>query len=119
MDNTFYNRAGLINLLALGALPLYNTQTATSTPSMATDIATMAKVVHNMPLKLQQRIIQGEFIDLSELLQANFQFKYSSVEANNAFKLVHEDETVLMWPRKKGKQIDQFPGDMVFYLGPL
>ena len=73
---------------------------------MVTDIAPMAKVIPNVILKLQQKIIQGEFIDLSELLQANFQFKYALVEANNAFKLVHKDETVLMWPRKKGKQID-------------
>ena len=73
---------------------------------MATDIATMAKVVANMPLKLQQRIIQGEFIDLSELLQADFQFKYASIEDNNGFMLVHKDKTVLMWSRKKGKQIN-------------
>ena len=53
-----------------------------------------------------KKIIQGEFIDLSELLQADFQFKYASVDSNNAFKLVHKDKTVLMWPRKKGKQID-------------
>ena len=70
---------------------------------MATDIATMAKVIPNVPLKLQQRIIQGEFIDLSELLQADFQFKYASVDSNDAFELVHKDEIVLMWPRKKGK----------------
>ena len=68
IDNTFYNRAGLTNLLAPGILPLYSTHTATSTPSTATDIANMAKVIPNVPLKLQQRIIQGEFIDLSELL---------------------------------------------------
>ena len=37
---------------------------------------------------------------------ADFQFKYASVDSNNAFKLVHKDKTVLMWPRKKGKQID-------------
>ena len=36
------------------------------------DIATMAKVIANVPLKLQQKIIQDEFIDLSELLQADF-----------------------------------------------
>ena len=73
---------------------------------MVTDIANMAKVIPNVPLKLQQKIIQGEFIDLSEFLQANFQFEYASVEANDAFELVHKDETVLMQPRKKGKQID-------------
>ena len=73
---------------------------------MATDIATMAKVILNVPLKLQQRIIQGGFIDLSELLQADFQFKYASIDSNYVFKLVHKDKTVLMWPRKKGKQID-------------
>ena len=77
-------------------LPIYSAQTTTSTPSMATDIATMAKMIPNVPLKLQQKIIQGEFIDLSELLQANFQFKYASVEANDAFKLVHKDKSVLM-----------------------
>ena len=59
-----------------------------------------------VPLKLQQRTIQGEFIDLSELLQADFQFKYASVDSNDAFELVHKDETILMQPRKKGKQID-------------
>ena len=73
---------------------------------MVTDIATMAKVIPNVPLKLLQKIIQGEFIDLSELLQADFQFKYASVGANDAFELVHKDETALMQPRKKGKQID-------------
>ena len=73
---------------------------------MATDIATIAKVIPNVPLKLQQRIIQGEFIDLSELLQADFQFKYASIEVNDAFELVHKEETVLMWPGKKGKQIN-------------
>ena len=66
----------------------------------------MAKVIPNVPLKLQQKIIQGEFIDLSELLQANFQFKYASVEPNDAFKMVHKDETVFMQFRRKGNQID-------------
>ena len=47
-----------------------------------------------MPLKLQQRIIQGEFKDLSELLQADFQFKYTSIDSNDAFELIHKDETV-------------------------
>ena len=70
---------------------------------MATDIATMTKVIPNVPLKLQQRSIQGEFIDLSELFQADFQFKYASVDANDAFELVHKDETVLMQPRKARK----------------
>ena len=60
---------------------------------MATDIASMAKVIPNVSLKLQQKIIQGEFIDLSEVLQADFQFKYASIDTNNAFKLVHKDET--------------------------
>ena len=73
---------------------------------MAKDIATMTKVIPNITLKLQQGIIQGEFIDLSELLQADFQFKHASIEAKNAFELVHKDETVLMQPRKKGKQIN-------------
>ena len=94
------------NLLALGTLPLYSVQTATSTPSIVTDIPNMDKVIPNIPLKLQQKIIQGEFMDLSEVLQADFQFKYASIEANNAFQLVCKDKTVLMWPRKKGKQID-------------
>ena len=105
MNGTFYSRAGSATLLAMGPL-LYGSQSATSTPSTATDIATMAKVIPNVPLKLQQRIIQGEFIDLSELLQAEFQFKYTSINSNDAFELVHKDETVLMWPRKKGIQID-------------
>ena len=73
---------------------------------MVTDIATMTKVISNVLLKHQQKIIQGEFIDLSELLQADFQFKYTSVEANDVFEFVHKDETVLIWPRKKGKSID-------------
>ena len=68
MDNTFYSRTGLTNLSALGTLPLSNTQTVTSTSSMATDIATIATVIPNVLLKLQQRIIRGKFIDLSELL---------------------------------------------------
>ena len=105
MDYTFYSRAGQANLPAMGSLP-YSSQTATSAPSMAMDIATMAKVIPNILLKLGQKIIQGEFIDLSELLQADFQFKYTSIDFNNAFELVHKDETVLMWPRKKDKHID-------------
>ena len=104
-DGTSYSRARLANLSAMGPLP-YGTQMATSAHSMATDIATLAKVILNMLLKHQQRIIQGEFIDLSELLQADFQFKYASIESNNAFELVYKDVTILMQPRKKGKQID-------------
>ena len=73
---------------------------------MATDIATMAKVIPNVPLKLQQRILKGEFIDLSELLQADFQFKYALLDSNNAFELVHKDETMIMQPRKKCMWID-------------
>ena len=64
------NSSGLTNLSAPGTLPVYSAQTATNTPSMVTDIATMAKVIPNVPLKLQQKILQ--LIDLSELLQANF-----------------------------------------------
>ena len=71
-NNTLYNRAGLTNLSALGTLPLYSVQMATSATSMATDITTMAKVIPNVVLKFQQKIVQGEFIDLSELLQADF-----------------------------------------------
>ena len=63
-------------------------QTTTNATSMATDIATMAKEIPNVPLRLQQKIIQGEFIDLSELLQADFQFKYASVDSNRTFELV-------------------------------
>ena len=72
---------------------------------MATDMATMVKVIPNVPLKLQQEIMQGEFIDLSELLQPDFRFEYASVDSNGAFKLVYKDETVIMWPREKVKQI--------------
>ena len=105
MDGTFYSRLGLTTLPAMGPLS-YSSQMATSVPSIVMDIATMANVIPNVPLKQQQRIIQGEVIDLSELLQADFQFKYASVDSNDAFELVHKDKTVLMWPRKKGKQID-------------
>ena len=70
----------------MGPLPGVS-QTTTNATSMAMDIATMAKVIPNVPLKLQQKIIQGEFIDLSELLQADFQFKYASIDSNNAFEL--------------------------------
>ena len=107
LDGTLYSnsRPGLDTLLASGPLPC-SSQTITNATSIAMDIATMAKVIPNMPLKLQQRIIQGEFIDLSELLQADFQFKYASIDSNNAFELVHKDETLLMWPRKKGRQIN-------------
>ena len=73
---------------------------------MATDIATMAKVIPNVSMKIQQRIIQGEFINLSELLQADFQFKYASIDSNDAFELVCKDKTVHMLPRKKGRQIN-------------
>ena len=69
------------------------------------DMATMAKVIPNMPLKLLQRIMQGGFIDLTELLQADFQFKYASIDSNHDFKLIHKDETVLMQPRKKGNRL--------------
>ena len=105
-NNTLYNRAWLTNLYDPGALPLYSAQAATSTPSMTTDITTIAKMIPNVLLKLQQKVVQGGFIDLSEFLQANFQFKYASVEAKNAFKLVQKQVTVLMQPRKKGKHID-------------
>ena len=103
-DNTSHARMGLATLPATGLQP-YNIQTVANGPNMTMDITTMAKVIPNMPPKLQQRIIQGEFIDLSELLQADFQLKYASVDSNNAFKLIHKDETVLMQP-KKGKQIN-------------
>ena len=105
MDGTFYSSSGQAALLATGSVP-YSSQTATSAPSMAIDIANMAKVIPNVPLKLQQKIIQGWFIDLSELLQADFQFKYASIDYNDAFELVQKDKTVLMQPRMKGKQID-------------
>ena len=75
---------------------------------MTTDITMMAKVIPNMLPKLQQRIIQGVFIDHPELLQADFQFKYASVDSNDAFKLIHKDEMVLMWPPKK-RQANQLP----------
>ena len=71
---------------------------------MTTDITKMAKVIPNVLPKLQQRIIQGEFIDLSELLQADLQFKYTSVDSNNVFKLIQKDEMVLMQPRKKASR---------------
>ena len=92
-----------ITLLATGLLPGIS-QTTTNATSMAKDIATMAKVIPNVPLKLLQKIIQSEFIDISELLQADFQFKYASLDS--PFELVHKDETGLMWPRKKYRQID-------------
>ena len=98
------NRLGLASLPATGPLPC-SSQAITNVNCMAMDIATMAKVIPSVPLKLQQRIIQGEFIDLSELLQADFQFKYASVGSNNAFKIVHQDKTMLMWTRNKGRQI--------------
>ena len=96
---------GLATVPATGPQP-YSFQTAGSLPHMTMDKATMAKVIPNLPPKLQQRIIQGEFIDLSELLQAGFQFKYASIDSNNTFELIHKDETVLMQLRKKGKSID-------------
>ena len=107
LDGPLYSniRPGLVTLLAMGPLPGIS-QTTTNATSMATDIATMAKVIPNVPVKLQQKIIQGEFIDLSELLQTDFQFKYASIDSNDAFELVHKDETMLMWPRKKCRQID-------------
>ena len=107
LDGFLYSniRLGLVTLLATGPL-LGISQTTTNATSMATDIATMAKVIPNVPLKIQQGIMQGEFIDLSELLQAEFQFKYVSVDSNNTFELVHKGETMVMWPRKKCRQID-------------
>ena len=104
-DKTSHGRMGLATLPATRPQP-YNIQTAASGPNMAMDISMMAKVIHNMPPKLQQRIIQGHFIDLSELLQVDFQFKYASVDSNDVFKLIYKDETVLMQPRKEGKQIN-------------
>ena len=53
MDGTFYSRAGLATTSTMGPLP-YGSQTAMSTPSTAINIAIMAKVIPNMPLKLQQ-----------------------------------------------------------------
>ena len=66
-DNTSHGRRGLAALPATGPQP-NNIQTAASEPNMTTDITTMGKVIPNMLPKLQQRIIQGEFIDLSMLL---------------------------------------------------
>ena len=105
LDGPLYSniRLGLVTLLAM-PLPGIS-QTTTNATSMAMDIATMAKVITNMPLKLQQKIIQGEFIDLCELLQADFQFKYASVDSNDAFEQMHKDEIMLMQPRKKCRQI--------------
>ena len=40
--------------------------------TMITDMTAMAKVIPNVPLKLQHWIIHGMFIDLSELLLADF-----------------------------------------------
>ena len=74
----------------------YGSQTAIRAPSTMANIATMAKVIPNMPLKLQQRIIQGEFIDLSDLLQADFPFKYASIDSNDTIELIHKEETVLV-----------------------
>ena len=103
-DNTSHGRMGLATLLAIGPWP-YNIQTAASGPNMTTDITMMAKMIPNVPPKLQQGVIQGEFIDLSELLQAGFQFKYASIDSNNMFKLIHKDEMVFMWPRKKASRL--------------
>ena len=103
-DGTFYSRAGSATLPAMRPL-LYGSQSASSTPSMATDIATMAKVIPNVPLKIQQRFIQGEFIDLSELFQADFQFKYASIDSNDAFKLVHKDKTVLYGLERRASRL--------------
>ena len=107
LEGTLYgnSRPVLASLPATGLLPC-SSQAITNVICMAMDIATMAKVIPNLPLKLHQRIILGEFIDLSELLQADFEFKYASVDFNNAFELVHKEKTMLMWPRKKGRQID-------------
>ena len=73
LDGPLYSniRLGLVTLLATGPL-LGISQKTTNAMSIATDIATMAKVIPNVPLKLLQKIIQGEFIDLSQLLQADF-----------------------------------------------
>ena len=107
LDGPLYSniRLDLVTLLVMGPL-LGIAQTTIIPTSMATNIATMAKVIPNVPLKLQQRIIQGEFIDLSELFQAVFQFKQASIDSNNAFELVHKDETMLMQTRKKCRQIN-------------
>ena len=56
----------------MGPLPIYSAQTASNTPSMEENRATMVKVIPNVPLTLQQKIMQVEFIDLSELLQSDF-----------------------------------------------
>ena len=99
-DNTSHCRMGLATLLATGPWP-YNIQTVASGPNMTMDITLMAKMIPNVPLKLEQRIIQGEFIDLSKFLQADFEFKYASIDSNDAFELIHKDKIVLMHPRKK------------------
>ena len=103
-DNTSHGKMGHSTLLATGPQP-YNIQTAASGPNMTMDITTMVKVTPNVLLKLQQRIIQGEFIDLSELLRADFQFKYASIDSNDTFELIYKDERVLMWPRKKASRL--------------
>ena len=107
-NSTFgsYGSPGTTNLSALETLPIYSMQMAPNISSMVTDMIAMAKLIPNVPLKLQQEIIQGEFIDQSELLQVDFQLKYASLEDNDAFEPVHKEDTVLIWPRKNGKQIN-------------
>ena len=117
LDGPLYSniRPGLVTLPAMGPLPGIS-QTTTNVTSMDTNTATMAKVIPNVPLKLQQRIIQVEFIDLSELLQVDVQFKYASIDSNNAFELVHQrwDHTHVAY---KEMQADWLPEYVAFGLG--
>ena len=109
MENTTFggdSSPKITHISAPRTLSVYSTQTAPNTSSMLTDMTAMPKVIPNAPLKLQQKIIQGEFIYLSQLLQTDFQFKYALMEANDAFELVHKDDTLLIWPRKKSNQVN-------------
>ena len=45
----------------------------------------------NIPSKLQTKILQGEFIEFTELLQTNFHFKYASVGPQDTYEIVSEN----------------------------
>ena len=53
----------------------------------------------NHPSKLKTRILQGEFIDSTNLLQADFHFKYASVGTQDSHEMVSENGLFIMKPK--------------------
>ena len=68
--------------------------------------AALSRNKPNIPPKLQGKILQDDFIEFNELLQANFCFKYTSVGTRDAYEMVLEKGSFVMKLKQKGTQIN-------------